>query len=139
LVAETAATTHSIKLSVDDRQRRSTTSMIGNAPARNNMGINEENKGSTATVTGSLFQKPVTLATANLGPCDKNPGMAYTTMYMGAIFGKKEAAQRGSIRGATAKKAVGVASGRPRGNTKTFEKLKIETFSSTRSIYLGQN
>jgi hypothetical protein len=42
-VAETAAATDSIKLSVD-RQRRSTTSIIVNAPARNNRGINEEVK-----------------------------------------------------------------------------------------------
>jgi hypothetical protein len=121
-VAETAAADNIIKLSVDDRQRRSTTSMIINAPACNNRGIDEENIGSTATVTGSLFQKPVTLAAANLGSCDKNPGMADTTMDTGAIFGKKEAAQRGSIRGSTAQKAVGAASGRPRGNTQNIWK-----------------
>jgi hypothetical protein len=40
-VAETAAATHSIKQSVDDRQRRSTTSTIVNAPARNNRGIDK--------------------------------------------------------------------------------------------------
>jgi hypothetical protein len=68
---------------------------IVNAPARNNRGVDEENKGSPATVTGSLFQKPVTLAAASLGSCDKNPGMADTTMDKGTIFGKKEAAQRG--------------------------------------------
>jgi hypothetical protein len=60
--------------------------------------------------------KPVTVASANLGACDKNPGMADTTMDKGAIFGKKEAAQRGSIRGATEQKAVGEASGRSRGS-----------------------
>jgi hypothetical protein len=97
----TAAATDSIKLSVDDCQRRSTTSTIINAPARTNTGIDKENKGSTATITGSLFQKLVTLAAANLGSCDKNPGMADTTgmadtrMDTGAIFGGKEAGQRG--------------------------------------------
>jgi hypothetical protein len=88
-VAETSVATDSIKLYVDDRQCRSMTSKIVNAPARNNRGIDKENKGPTATVTGSLFQTPVTLAAANLGSCDKNPCMAYTTMDTGAIFGKK--------------------------------------------------
>jgi hypothetical protein len=49
-VAEIAAATDSIKLSVD-RQRRSKTSTIANAPARNNRGIDEENQGLTATET----------------------------------------------------------------------------------------
>jgi hypothetical protein len=108
-VAATAADTVNINLSVDDRRRRSTTSTIGNAPARNSRGIDKESQPSTTTVTGSLLQKPVTLVAANLRSCDKNPGKADTTMDTGAIFGKKEAAQRGSIRGATAQKAVGAS------------------------------
>jgi glyoxylate carboligase len=52
-----------------------------------------------------------TRAAGNLGLCDKSPGKAGTTMNTGAIIGIKEAAQRGSIRGATAQKAVGAASG----------------------------
>jgi hypothetical protein len=78
-VAETAAATNRIKLSVDDRQRRSTTSTIVNAPARNNRGIHKEYQSPTTTVTGSLSQKQVTLAAANLGSCDKNPVKADTT------------------------------------------------------------
>jgi hypothetical protein len=45
-------------------------------------------------------------------------------MDTGAIVGKKEAAQRGSIRGATAQKAVGAASGRSRGDIQKIEKMK---------------
>jgi hypothetical protein len=63
--------------------------MIGNAPARNNKGIDKESQPSATTVTGSLLQKPVTLAAANLGSCDKNPGKADTTINTGAIFGKR--------------------------------------------------
>jgi hypothetical protein len=88
-VAETAAATDSIKVSVDDRRRRSTTSTI---PAHNNRGIDEDSQSPTTTVTSSLLQKPVTLAAANLGSCDKDPGKADTTMDTGAIFKKKEAA-----------------------------------------------
>jgi hypothetical protein len=140
-IAATAADTVNINLSVDDRRRRSTTSTIVNAPARNNRGIDQDKAVTTATATGSLLQKPVTLAAANLGSYDRNPGKADTTMNTGAIFGKKEAAQRDSIREATVQKAVGAASGRPRGNIKKKWKIfgKVEKFSSTRSIYLGQN
>jgi hypothetical protein len=53
--AETAAATDSIKLSVDDRRHRSTTSTADNAPARNNRGIGKESQPPTTTVTGSLF------------------------------------------------------------------------------------
>jgi hypothetical protein len=114
-VAETAAATDIIKLSVDDRQCRSTTSTISNALARNIRGIDEENKGSPATVTSSLFQKPVTLAAANLGSYDKSPDMADTTMDTGAIFEKGGSSKRFDPRGDGAK-ATGAASGRPRGN-----------------------
>jgi hypothetical protein len=94
-VAATAVDTANINLSVNDSQRRSTTSTIVNAPACNNRGINQESQPSTTTVAGSLLQKLVTLAAANLGSCDKNPGMADTKMDTGTIFEKKEAAQRG--------------------------------------------
>jgi hypothetical protein len=128
LVVETAAATNIIKLSVDDRQRCSTTSTIFNAPARNNMGMDKESQSLTTTVTGSLSQKPVTLAAANLGSCDNNPGEAETTMGTGAIFEKKEAAQRGSIRGAT-------------GNIKKIEKLKkiekYEKLSSSQGAFIS--
>jgi hypothetical protein len=50
--------------------------------------------------------------------------MADTTMDKGAIFVKNEAAQRGSIRGEMAQKAVGEASGRPRGNIQNIGKMK---------------
>jgi hypothetical protein len=90
-VAAITANTANIKLSVDDRRRRSTTSTIVNAPARNNRGIDKESQSPTTTVTGSLLHKPVTLAAADLGSCDKNPGEADTTMDTGSIFGKKEA------------------------------------------------
>jgi hypothetical protein len=53
--------------SVDGHRRRLTTSTIDNAPALNNRGINQDKAGTIATVTGSLLQKPVTLAAANLG------------------------------------------------------------------------
>jgi hypothetical protein len=92
------------------------TSTIVNVPACNNRGIDKESQSPTTTVTGYLLQKPVTLAAVNLDSCSKNPGKADTTMDTGAIFRKKEAAQGGSIRGATAQKVVGAASGRPRGN-----------------------
>jgi hypothetical protein len=123
-VAATAADTTNINLSIDYRFRRSTTSTIVNAPARNNRGIDKESQPYTTTVTGSLLQKPVTLAAANLGLCDKNPGKADTTMDTGAIFGKKEAAQSGSIRLAMAQKAIGVASSRPRGKSRKIGKIK---------------
>jgi hypothetical protein len=64
-------------------------STIDNTPARNNRGIDEESRATTTTVTGSLLQKPVTLAVANLGSCDKNPGKADTKIYTGAIFAKE--------------------------------------------------
>jgi hypothetical protein len=107
-----------------------------------NRGINKESYSPTTIVTGSLLQKPVTLASVNLGSCDKKPGQADTTIdTAGAIFQKKEAAQSGLLQEVTAQKAVGVpiraASGWPRGNTTKIE--KIETFCSTRSIYLAQN
>jgi hypothetical protein len=50
--------------------------------------------------------------------------MADTLMDKGSIFGKKEAAQRGSIRGAKAQKAVGAASGRSRGSIQKMKKWK---------------
>jgi hypothetical protein len=81
--------------------------MINNAPARNNRGIDEENKGSTATVTGFLSQKPVTLASANLGSCDKNPGMADTTIDTGAIFGKRSQLKEVRSEGRRRKKRSG--------------------------------
>jgi hypothetical protein len=106
-VAATAADTANINLYVDDHRHRLTTLKIVNAPSCNNMGIYKESQPSTTTVTGSLLQKLVTLAAANLGSCDKNIGKADTTMNTDAIFGKKEAAQRGYTRGATEQKAVG--------------------------------
>jgi hypothetical protein len=83
-VSATAADTANINLSVND-QRCLTTLTIDNDPTLNNRGIDQENKGALATVTGSLLQKPVTLAAANLGSCDKNPGKADTTLDTGAI------------------------------------------------------
>jgi hypothetical protein len=58
LVAETAAAADIIKLSVDDRRRRSTTAKIDNAPARNNRGIDKESKSPTTTVTSYLLTLP---------------------------------------------------------------------------------
>jgi hypothetical protein len=105
------------------------TSTIDNAPTRNNRGTEEEIRAKTTTVTGSLLQKPVTLAAANLSSCDKNPGKADTTMDTGAIFRTQEAAYKvGSIRGETERKAVGLpiraAPGRPRGTFEKIEKCK---------------
>jgi hypothetical protein len=88
-VAATSAATATIKLSINDRRRRSTTSTIDNAPARNNRGINEGSRAPAATVTGSLLQKWVTIVAANLGSCDKNPGKADTTIDTGAIVGNE--------------------------------------------------
>jgi hypothetical protein len=119
-VAETAAATDSINLS-DDRQRRSTTSTIVNAPARNNRGIDKENQGLTATVTGSLFQKMVTVAAANLGSCDKNPGMADTTMDKGAIFKKRRQLKEVRSEGRRRKKRSGRHQA---GRGETFKKLE---------------
>jgi hypothetical protein len=79
-VAATTTDNANINLSVDDHRRRSMTSTIDNAPALNNRGINQEKKGASDTVTGSLLQKPVTLAAANLGSYDKSPGKADTTV-----------------------------------------------------------
>jgi hypothetical protein len=72
-----------------NRRRRSMTLTIDNAPACNNRGIDKETRSTTTTVTGSLLQKPVTLAAANLGSCDNNPGEADTTIDTGAIFAKE--------------------------------------------------
>jgi hypothetical protein len=44
--------------------------------------------GTTATVTGYILQKLVTVAAGNLGSCDKNPGKADTKDETGAIVGK---------------------------------------------------
>jgi hypothetical protein len=88
-VAATAAATANMNLSINDRWRYSTTSTIDNAPALNKRGVDEGNKVTTAHVTGSLLQKPVTLAAANLGSCDKNPGKADTTINTGAIVGNE--------------------------------------------------
>jgi hypothetical protein len=88
-VAATAAATANIKLSIDDRRRRQTTSTINNAPACNNRGIDKETRATTTNVISSLLQKPVTLAADNLGSCDKNPGKADTTIDTGAIVGKE--------------------------------------------------
>jgi hypothetical protein len=113
LVAATATTTANMNLYVDYRQCHLTSSMIDNAPALNNRGIDEGNKGTTATVTGSTLQKPVTLSAANLGSCDKNPGKADTTINTGAIVGN----EGGSIqswfdpRGAESKIGRGVDKG----------------------------
>jgi hypothetical protein len=63
---------------------------IGNAPSLNNRIIDQEKAVTTATATGSLLQKPVTLAAANLGSCDKNPGKADTILDTGAIVGNEE-------------------------------------------------
>jgi hypothetical protein len=71
--------------SVNWHRHRSTTSNIDTFPALNNRGIVQEKTGTTATVTGSLLQKPVTVAAGNLGSCDKNPGKADTKDETGAI------------------------------------------------------
>jgi hypothetical protein len=123
-VAQTAAATDSVKLSVDDRQCHLTTSTIVNAPARNNRGIGEENKGSTATVTGSLFQKPVTLAAANLGSCDKNPGIEDTTIDTGAIFGKRRQLKEVRFEGRRREKWSGRHQAGRGETSKKFEKEK---------------
>jgi hypothetical protein len=52
-------------------------------------GIDEETRSTTITVTGSLLQKPVTIAAASLGSCDKNPGKVDTAIDTGAIFAKE--------------------------------------------------
>jgi hypothetical protein len=75
-----------MNLSVDDYQRCSTTSTIDNAPALNNRDIDQDKAVTPATATGSLLQKPVTLAAANLGSCDKNPGKVDTILNTGAII-----------------------------------------------------
>jgi hypothetical protein len=59
------------------------------APALNNSGIDQDKTVTTATATGSLLQKPVTLEAANLGSCDKNPGKADTILDTGAIVGSE--------------------------------------------------
>jgi hypothetical protein len=79
-----------MNLSVDGHRRRSTTSTIDNAPALNTRGINQYKSVTTANVTGSMLQKPVTLAAANLGSCDKNTGKADTILDTGAIVGNEE-------------------------------------------------
>jgi hypothetical protein len=139
-VASTAADTANINLFANDHRRRSTTLKIDNAPALNNRGIDQEKKGASATVTNSLLQKLVTLAAANLGSCDKNPGKAYTTLDTGAIIRNKG----GNIKSWVDPRGDGVKSGR--GVDKDGIRLaagkkskKIEKFSSTRRIYLGQN
>jgi hypothetical protein len=81
-------------------------------PAHNNRGIDKESQSPTTTVTGSLLQKPVTLAAANLGSCDKNPGKAYTTMDTGAIFEKKGGSSKWfDLRGNGAKSSRGADKG----------------------------
>jgi hypothetical protein len=89
-VTATAANIANTNLSVDEHRRRSMTSTIDNSPALNNRGINQDKAVTTATATDSLLQKPLTLAAANLGSCDKNPGKADTILDMGAFVGKKE-------------------------------------------------
>jgi hypothetical protein len=65
------------------------TSMIDNDAAINNRGIDQEKEVTSATVTGSLLQKPVSLAAAHPGSCDKNPGKADITLDTGAIIRKE--------------------------------------------------
>jgi hypothetical protein len=136
-VAATAANTANINLYVDDRRRRSATSTIINAPDRNSRGIDKESQPSTTTVTGSLLQKLVTLAAANLGSCDKNPGKADTKMNTGAIFRKKVgSSKRFHTRSDCTR------SGRAGKHSKNWKNEKIgkfEKFNSATSIYLGQN
>jgi hypothetical protein len=74
--------------SVDGHRCRPMTSTIKNVPAINNRGIDEEKTCTTATVTGSLLQKSVTVAAGNLGSCDKNPGKEDTKDKTGAIVEK---------------------------------------------------
>jgi hypothetical protein len=65
------------------------TSTIDNAPDHNNRGIDQTKTFTTPTVTGSLLQKPVTVAAGNQVSCDNNPGQAVTTDTTGAIIEKK--------------------------------------------------
>jgi hypothetical protein len=88
-VTATTADIVNMNLSGDGQQRRLTTLTIDNAPALNNRGIDKDKAVTTATVTSSLLQKTVTLASANLGSCDKNPGKADTILDTGAIVGNE--------------------------------------------------
>jgi hypothetical protein len=117
LVSANAADTANTNLSVDDRQRCSTTLTINNAPALNKRGIGEGNKVTSATVTGSLLHKLVTLTAANLGSCDKNLGKANTIIDMGVIVGNKG----GSIQSWFDPRVDGAKSGRgvDKGNIRT--------------------
>jgi hypothetical protein len=112
---------------------------IDNSPALNNRGIDQDKSVTTATATGSLLQKPVMLAAANLGSCDKNPGKADTILDTGAILGNEGGNIKSWVdpRGDGAKIGRGVDKGVIRPATgKIFE--KFEKFSSTRIIYLGK-
>jgi hypothetical protein len=68
--------------------RRLTTSTINNAPDQHGRVVDQAKTCTTNTVTGSLLQKPVTVAASNQGSCDRNTGKAVTTDKMGAIIVK---------------------------------------------------
>jgi hypothetical protein len=61
---------------------------IDNAPDHNTRVIDRSKSCTTTTVTSSLLQKPVTIASGNQGSCDKNPGQEVTTEETGAIVRK---------------------------------------------------
>jgi hypothetical protein len=84
-VTATAADIANMNLSVDEHRHRSTPSTIDNAPALNNRGIDQDKSVTTANATGPLLHKQVTLAAANLGSCNKNPGKADTIIDTGAM------------------------------------------------------
>jgi hypothetical protein len=95
-----------MSLSVIGHRRRPTTLTIDNAPTLNNRGIDQEKTGTSATVTGSLLQKPITVAAGNLGSCGMNPGKADTKDETAPSSKKTEATRKvGSIRGAPAQKS----------------------------------
>jgi hypothetical protein len=123
------------------------TTTIDNAPARNNRGIDEGNRAPAVTVNGSLLKKPVTLAAANLGSCEKNPGKAYTTIDMGAIFEKEGGSLKSWFdpRGDEAKSGRGAdkggirpAAGKHSKNLKNVKTLKNLKSSARQGALISQ-
>jgi hypothetical protein len=102
------------------------TSTIDNGPALNNRGIDQDKAVTTATVTGSLLQKPVILAAANLGSCDKNPDKADTILDTGTIVGNEGGNKESLVdpRGDGAKTGRGADKAGRRKFFETFEKCE---------------